>query len=117
MHGEWIPIVMFAAIGIVVGLFIYFRYRARREVQLTVRSVIESGQAMTPELLESLGEPPRPANSDLRRGVILMAVGAGFAAFGAVLGEEEAMLPLIAVGSFPFVVGLAYLGLWKFREK
>ena len=32
-------------------------------------------------------------------------------------GAWDAMLPLIAVGSFPFVVGLAYLGLWKFREK
>ncbi len=56
-------------------------------------------------MLARIGEPPRPENADLRRGVIAIGLGLGLAAFGR---------PLIAIGSVPFLIGLAYLGLWRF---
>ncbi len=116
MEIEWVPIVMFLSTGGVLALFFYFRFRTRREFQATLRAAIDKGAELTPEVLERLGEPARPKNADLRRGLISLCVGIGFAVFAIVLGEEDATRPLLAVSAFPFLIGIAYLGLWKFRE-
>jgi hypothetical protein len=114
--GMMIPITLFVAIVLVVWIVVAFRYKARRDVQATYRAAIERGQELTPELLEQLGEK-RAKNGDLRRGIILVGTGLGFAVFGLALGEQDAIRPMLAVGAFPFLVGLAYLGLWKFSPK
>ena len=113
--GLVIPSVFFLAIVAVVWLVMVFRYRASKEVQATYRAAIERGQELTPELLDRLGAA-QPKNRDLRRGIVLVAVGLGFAAFGLVLGEEDATRPMVAIGAFPFLVGAAYLGLWRFNR-
>ncbi len=112
-----VPITLFVSLAVVASLVIYFRFRSRRDIQLTLRGVIDKGQELTPELLEKIGEPKRPANADLRRGIIAVSLGVGFAAFGFLLDEADAVRPLIAIGAFPFLLGLAYLGLWFFRDK
>jgi hypothetical protein len=116
MEIEWVPIVMFLSVAIVLGLFFFFRFRTRREIQRTLRTAIEQGQELTPEVLDRLGESTAGV-ADFRRGVLSMAVGVGVAAFGVFLGEEDALRPMLAISAFPFLVGLAYLGLWKFREQ
>ena len=114
--GVFVPIVMFIAIAVVLCVYYYLRHRTGQAVQETVRAAIEHGQQLTPEILERLGQPPRPKKSDLRRGVILISVGLGIAAFGALVGEDDAMRPLLAIGSLPFLIGIAYLGLWRFGK-
>jgi hypothetical protein len=112
-----IPIVFLIATAAVVALWFQLRYRGRRDVLETVRAAIDKGQPLTPELIEQLTDGPRGPERDLRRGVVLMAVGIGFAVFGLVLGEPHAMKPLIAVGAVPFLIGVAYLGLWRFMPR
>lgn len=112
-----VPITFFVMVAIVAGLMIYFRFKSRREIQQTLRGVIDKGQELTPELLEKIGEPKRPAKADLRRGIIAMSLGVGFAAFGIILDEQDAVRPMVAIAAFPFLVGLAYLGLWFSRDK
>ncbi len=111
----FIPIALFGALVLIVWIIYAFRYKSQRDVQATYRAAIERGQELTPELLERLGEA-QPRNRDLRRGVVLVGLGLGLAAFGLVLGEEDAVRPLVAVGAFPFLVGVAYLGLWTFTR-
>jgi hypothetical protein len=115
MHVEiLVPIALFAGITIVLALLMYYRHRTRAEVQQTLRALVERGGELSPELLERIGEPPRPKNADLRRGIIALGLGLGIAAFGVVLGEEDAVQPLLAISALPLLIGLAYLGLWKF---
>lgn len=114
--GMFIPISFFIATVLVVWIVIAFRYRSRRDVQATYRAAIERGQELTPELLDRLGDT-QPKNRDLRRGIVLVGVGLAFAIFGATLGEEDAVRPMLAIGVFPFLLGIAYLGLWKFSRK
>ena len=114
--GVFVPIVMFIAIAVVLCVYYYLRHRTGQAVQETVRAAIEHGQQLTPEILERLRQPPQPKKSDLRRGVILISVGLGIAAFGALVGEDDAMRPLLAIGSLPFLIGIAYLGLWRFGK-
>ncbi|MGI9265790.1 MAG: DUF6249 domain-containing protein [Gammaproteobacteria bacterium] len=112
-----VPITLFVMLAIVAGLMLYYRFKTRREIQQTLRSVIDKGQELTPEVLDKIGEPKRPSNADLRRGVVAMSLGLGFAAFGIILDEQDAVRPLVAIAAFPFLVGVAYLGLWFTRDK
>ncbi len=116
MDVEFVPIAISLSIALVVIMYYYFRFRTRQEHQQTVRAVVDKGVELTPEVLDRLGEPKPRRNADLRRGIVGAGIGAGFAVFGLILGEDDAVRPLIAVGAFPFMIGLAYLGLWKFRE-
>jgi hypothetical protein len=119
MQDILVPIVLFVTIGGVIALNFYFRYRTRLTIQATVRAAIEQGQNLTPEVLEGLTDSLNSRNADLRRGVISLALGAALFVFAIVLGEEDAVGPLMAFSAFPFLVGLAYIGLWAFlkREK
>lgn len=112
-----IPIALFAAITVIVVLYFFFSHRTRAEFQRTVRAAIEQGQQLSPELLARLGEWPTGRQADLRRGVIAIALGLGIAAFGLLVGEEDARQPMLAIGALPFLVGVAYLGLWKLTPR
>jgi len=111
-----VPLALFTAVAVVFSLYFHYRYKTRRDLQSTIKAVIEQGQELTPELLERLGQQARPAGSDLRRGVVLVAVGVALAALGSLVGEEEAVGPMLAFGMFPFILGIAYLGLWRFGD-
>ena len=117
MDIDLVPIVLFLTIGGVVSLIYYFRYRTRQAIQLTVRTAIEQGQNLTPEVLEGLTDSLQSRNADLRRGVISITVGLALFAFGNLIGEEDAKAPLMAVSAFPMLIGLAYLGLWFFLKR
>lgn len=112
-----LPIVLFMVIGTTLCVSFYFRHRTRQEIQTTVRAAIERGQDLTPEVLEGLSDALNSRHGDLRRGVISIALGIAFFAFGTLLGEEDAVAPLRAVSAFPFLVGLGYLALWFFIKR
>ncbi len=114
--GELVPISMFTVIGLILFAFLYFRYRAARETQDTIRQAIEKGHELSPDLLARMGQPLDQKQADLRRGVIAVALGISFAVFAVILGEEDAVRPLVAGGAFPFLIGVAYLGLWRFSK-
>lgn len=122
MEGVWVPIAMFAALAIILSFFFWFRYRARSEMQQTLRAAIERGQELTPELVESLGKPAQPSkDKDLRYSLIWFAIAIGFSVFGGAIGaaesEEEVFLIMTGIAAFPFMLGLAYLIMWKFTER
>ncbi len=108
-------------LGGVVGLVTYYRFRRRRDVQETIRVAIEKGQELPTEFLETIQSPQEAArprkDQDLRRGVVLIAVGLGIAAFGALAGEEDAVRPLMGIGSIPFLIGVALTALWILRTR
>lgn len=111
---------MFAALAVILSFFFWFRYRARSEMQQTIRKAIEQGQELTPELVESLGAPAKPSkDKDLRYAVIWIAIAAGIALFGAGMGqiEDEVFSIMLAIAAFPVMLGIAYLIMWKFTER
>ena len=108
-----VPIVLFLAIALTFCLKYYFAHRTRQDVQNTVRVALERGEPLTPELLDRLGQTSPPKKTDLRRGVIGIVLGIGLGAFGLVIGEPDAVRPMLAVGLVPLLLGLAYLVLWR----
>jgi hypothetical protein len=120
-------------LALVLGLAVlprYFRSRDRQKTIELMRIALEKGQPLPPELITSLTTPdPEPrrlsnagASGDLRRAVVLIAVGLGLAGLGAGLGygigfaspEGGAVVGGIVagVGAIPGFIGLAFLVLW-----
>jgi hypothetical protein len=110
---DLVPIALFFAIAVTYCVKYYFAFRTRRDAQQSVRTALERGEPLTPELLDRLVQAPAPKSNDLRRGVIGVALGIGLGAFGVALGEESVVRPMLAVGCVPLLIGAAYLLLWR----
>ena len=109
-----IPISMFAMIAAIVIVPSWLKSRERSEMQSTLRTAIDKGQPMPAEIIDALTKTvktPPTALSDLRVGVIWLAIGIGFAAFGFMIGFEDsdAFHPMLGVGMIPGIIGLAYI--------
>ena len=84
--GILIPLAPFVMVVAIIGVVFYFKHRRNQMMNETLRSMIEKGMPITPELVESLktkrpvptdflfGSRPR---NDIRLGLILVGVGAG----------------------------------------
>ena len=113
----FVPIVSVIVVGVVVVALFYFKAKNRTQLQLTVREAIEKGNELSPELIDRLAGPKPGPLQDLRRALVWLAVGIATAGFGAILGEEESVRPLLAVGMFPTLIGIAYLVMWKLNDR
>ncbi|MEO0607926.1 MAG: DUF6249 domain-containing protein [Pseudomonadota bacterium] len=116
MEDVLVPIVFFAASIGAIWLFSHYNYKKRLTAHETLRLAVEKGQEVSPELVEKMSYLTDPIKSDLRRGVLLVAFGVAFIVLGAIVPHDEpnAMRGIIGISSFPIVLGLAYLGLWRF---
>ena len=117
MTGEWIGFAAVIGPAILLGVFFWFRYRTRREMQDTIRVALDKGQELSPEIIDRLGHPKAPKDRDFRLGVIWIAVAVGFALMGFAIPEEQATRPILGFAGFPFVIGVAYLILNKFASQ
>ena len=119
MSGEMIPIVMFIGLTIVLCLFFWFRMRTRRDMQKTIRTALDKGQELSPEIIDRLGSPKPAKDKDLRVALVWLALALGLGVFGFVFPEYEEELQKIFLGiaAFPFFIGTAYFVMWRFTEK
>jgi len=111
-----IPIVMFAGLTLVMSLFFWFRYRTRSDIQSTIRTALDKGHELSPEIIDRLGHPKPPKNKDLRLALIWIALAAAMAVFGAAIPDDENEVQMIFLGmaAFPFFLGIAYAIMWRF---
>ena len=110
-----IPIVLIVFLTIfglpvaIVGTILYFSFSKSRAMHKTVRMMVEKGQPV-PEAL--LNPPPViRQRSDLRRGVVLLMVGAGLTVFFGAVNDWEG--GVWSLGIIPFLIGLGYLLVWR----
>ena len=119
MAEELIPITLFIGITVVVCLFFWFRYRMRSDMQQTIRTAIEKGQELSPEIVDRLGQPKPHRDRDLRLAMIWLALAIALAVFGFALpvDEAEAQHVFMGIAAFPFCLGVAFLIMWRFTER
>ena len=99
-----------------LSLWVWFRYKAKKELQLTIRTAIEKGQGLSPELIENLVNPPVSPQRDLRRGVIGVLIAVAIALFALFIGESDALGPLMGISMFPLSIGVGYLLMHRFGK-
>jgi len=120
---------------LILGLSIgprYIRSRERQRLYDLMRTAYEKGQPVPPELIASLTSEPQEApgrpdqrqgtDRDLRRAVVLIAVGVGLGGVGLGMGYGLSFASDVAggivggiiagAGAIPAFLGLAYLLLY-----
>lgn len=118
MEDIFVPIVLFGAIVAGIWLFSHYNYKKRLTAHETLRLAVEKGQEISPELVERMSYLNDPIKSDLRRGILLIAFGVALMVLGVIMptDEPEAVRGVLGISSFPVILGIAYLGLWRFSH-
>lgn len=116
MEDILVPLGFFGAVIGTVWLFSHYTYKKRQAAHETLRMAVDKGQPLSVEMIEKMGDMVDPVRRDLRRGVILIALGAAIAIVGLIIGpkEGESLRPVLGIASFPVILGIAYLSLWRF---
>jgi hypothetical protein len=118
MDESMVPIVLFIGITVIFCALFWFRYKARSDMQSTIRAALDKGQELTPEVIDRLGHPKASKDKDLRMGIIWIAVALGLVGFGFGIPDEDDVARIFAgIAGFPFVIGIAYLILHKFTDR
>jgi hypothetical protein len=120
MEGILVPIVLFIVIGAICIAPVWLKSRERVEMQSTLRAAIDKGQPVPPEVIEALTRNVKVAPtslSDVRAGVIWLAVGIGLAGFSYFVdfGDNDLHSPGVGIACIPAVIGLAYIVLSFFN--
>lgn len=112
-----VPGIVFTSFTLVSFLIIYYSFRKRREMLDTVRVAIQSGQTLPASFLEALESKSKPTpDSDLRKAVLLIALGLSAMGVLAALGDEDAGRAW-SIGLVPTLLGIGYLFLWRQSQK
>jgi len=92
----------------IILIIFYFDKRKKEQFHSTLQKLIESGQELSPELLQSIPgyKKENGERNDIRTGTITAAVGIGIALFGQ-FGVSET--PLVGIGLLVFSIGLGIL--------
>lgn len=106
-----VPLSFFIALLGLVGGTLWFRFRGERLKQETLRLMIDKGT----EIPAAFFAPKaRAKDADMRRGVVLVAIGIGIALFVGV-GMQE--LRMATVGAVPILTGAGYLMVWRLQRR
>jgi len=91
----------FIFLAVVISCILYFKHRRNRMLHETLRTMIDKGVPIPPELIVPPGRQfRRSANSDLRNGLIMVGLGIGIFMFH------------LRFGWIPIFIGLAFLVVW-----
>jgi hypothetical protein len=123
--GSVLPIVIISVLAVfgfpvaIVAVIMFSSWARTRSLHRTVRMMVEKGQPVPPELLSSPAAAPVTVRPwyDLRRGIVLVAVGVGILMFfGISAGWDNGVW---ALGLIPGLIGLGYLLAWRlaYREQ
>lgn len=107
-------VLIFATIPLTVWAVSAYRHKTHKAALDVMNKMVEKGDGLSPELIRALGIRPRRKNSDLRIGLILIAIAIATILFGGAIPEKEAQQIMGGIAMFPFLVGLVYTGLWIF---
>lgn len=106
-----VPVAFFAMLIGIIALALYGNFRRDRLRHETLRNAIAQGAHIPPELIT----PAKNPIADLRRGVVLLAVGVGLTIL--IVATTGLAGGAWATGSIPILLGCAYLGLHKLEAR
>jgi len=112
-----IPFFMMLVLVVAYICWISFRHKAKLATQETLRLALDKGAELSPEFIKQLSDPEPPKDRDLRRGLIWIALGLAFGLLGLGIPDEEATPILMGVAAFPFLIGAAYMIMYRYGSK
>jgi hypothetical protein len=132
LTGMVLGVAFWVFVGSIVLVPVYLRYQDRQRMHETLRIAFEKGQPVPPELITALQSniaprQPTTPEADLRKAIILIAVGLGLCGLGYGLWYGLMSVNDIAAyvsggtvagaGAIPGLIGVAHLVLWATRRR
>ncbi|SET77545.1 DUF6249 domain-containing protein [Thalassotalea agarivorans] len=109
-----IPSGFFIAVCFTVYLILKHSSQSKQMQHETIHKLIESGQQLSPELLDSLATVKKDTGTkDLTRGIIFVSIAIAFFLFGWITPGGD--LDIVSIGVFPLCLGIAFLLIHKFK--
>lgn len=122
MEDILVPLGFFGMVAAIVIIPSYLRSRERQNLQDVIRAAIERGQPLPKEVLDVMTRNVKPQASrfsDIRVGVIWLAIGVAIAASSYFwhfeVDDFDAQYPAFGVAAIPAVIGLTYIALSFFN--
>jgi hypothetical protein len=116
MVAEFIPIVLFIVLGIVVLGYFFWNHKNRITIMKTVQKALDRGDELTPQLLMQLGAAGNPRIRDMRRGIVFLSLGlAGFMC-SLFFFDADVVSGIRAGSVFPLMLGLGFLLVWRLNR-
>ncbi|WP_017931651.1 DUF6249 domain-containing protein [Robiginitomaculum antarcticum] len=109
-----VPITLFAIIPVTVWAVSHYRYKTRNRMADVLQQYAVSDKEPPQDLIKAIGLPRRQPHTDLRRGMLAIAIGLAFFIMGSVIPDEEATVIFAGFASFPILIGIALLLFWYF---
>ena len=114
--GPLLPIIsvltVFGAPVAIIAFFLYFRHRRNRMLHETLRTMVEKGVPIPPELILGRGLPLAGGRgyADFRNGLILIGLGVGVLLLGKAAGFSR-------LGIIPLFIGIARIIAWLIGKR
>ena len=114
MNGATSLVAVVMALGMpifIIAIIFFFVSRSNAEKQKTLRMAIEKSENLSPEVmgaLQSMQKKPKTPMNDVRAGLILIAVAAGFMIWN-YLDNHELGGGLGGIAAVPGMIGVALL--------
>ena len=108
---------IFGSIPLIVWLALNHKYKNRVKSAELVQALIAKDKEITPQVIKAVGFTPRRRHSDLRTGLILLAIGAAMFIFGGMIPEEEGQKVFGGLASFPILIAFALIAFWYFVSR
>lgn len=110
-------LIVFSSVTIIVIVALYLNFRARQSITDTVRGIVDKAGGLDEQTAAAMAAQLTSVGSDLRRGILSVAVALAIAIASQVVSQEQAIRPLLAVAAFPGMIGIGYLLLHALRTK
>ena len=114
MEGVIFLLGLFGVVPFIIWVISRYRHKSHESSAEIMKTLIDKGEPLTPDVIRSLGIRPRRKHGDLRTGLILIALAVATIFLGGAIPEEEAQRAFGGLAMFPLLVGLVYVGLWTF---
>lgn len=109
MYDTAIAVAGILGVSLILSVLVHVSGRLRIEQQRTLQKLLDSGGSL--DSLVAVDGFGRRAGRDLRRGILLVAIGVGWSLVTFFIGGRAWIL-----GVVPVAVGLAYVLFWKLDD-
>lgn len=105
-----------ASLASIVLVHLINRHKLKVKTHGLLEKSIENGFDVTPELLDKLNNDSSSRFRDLRRGIIMVTIGAAVFCFSLVIPEDDTALVFRGLAIIPFFIGAGFLLFWKINK-
>jgi len=114
MEGLLAIFFIFGGLPLIVFIVTLFRYLTRKRMVELLSQYAKLDKEPSSDLIEAISLPRRQPHTDLKRGMIAIALGLAAIILGALIPDDDATVILAGLAAFPIFIGLALLGFWYF---